>query len=138
MDFLIGRYQRRPTVSWDASWPEVHEQADEHEMVIDFGCFGHVCPPWLAPQFLVVSAAHSEAVAANDVALQHYGRKVVWGHVTTTSGRQILIHIKFDVMSVRKPLLSTSALKHRRVNDHFQSRSRPHHFSERDSEFGVT
>ena len=63
-------------MSWDASWPEVHE-ADEHEMVIDFGCFGLVGPPWFARQFPVVSAANIEAVAANDVALQHYGRNVV-------------------------------------------------------------
>ena len=33
----------------------------------------------------------------------------------TNSGRQILIQITFDVMNVRKPLLSTSALKHRGV-----------------------
>ena len=52
-----------------------------------------------------------EAVAANNVALQHYGQKVVYGHVTTNSGRRVLVHITFDVMSVRKPLLSTYALK---------------------------
>ena len=33
----------------------------------------------------------------------------------THSGRRILIQITFDVMNVRKPLLSTSALKHRGV-----------------------
>ena len=38
---------------------------------------------------------------------------VVYGHVMTNSRRRILIQITFDVMSVRKPLLSTSALKHR-------------------------
>ena len=37
------------------------------------------------------------------------------GHVMTNSGRRILIQITFDVMNVRKPLLSTSALKHRGV-----------------------
>ena len=40
---------------------------------------------------------------------------VVYGHVTTNRGRQILIQITFEVMIVRKPLLSTSALKRRRV-----------------------
>ena len=73
------------------------------------------CPLWFAPQFPVVSATNVEAVAANDVALQHYGQKVVQGHVTTSSGRQVVIHITFDVMSVRKPLLSTSPLKRRGV-----------------------
>ena len=40
---------------------------------------------------------------------------MVYGHVMTNSGRRILIQITFDVMNVRKPLLSTSALKHRGV-----------------------
>ena len=62
-----------------------------------------------------VSSTNVEAVAANNVALQHYGQKMVYGHVTTNSGRRILIQITFDVMSVRKPLLSTSALKRRGV-----------------------
>ena len=83
--------------------------------MIDSGCFGHVCPPWFAPQFPMVSSANVEAVAANNVALQHYGQKVVYGHVMTNSGRRILVQITFDVMNVRKPLLSTSALKHRGV-----------------------
>ena len=39
---------------------------------------------------------------------------MVYGHVTTSSGR-VLIQITFHVMSVRKPLLSTSALKRRGV-----------------------
>ena len=47
--------------------------------------------------------------------MQHYGQKMVCGHVTTNSGRRILMQITFDVMSVRKPLLSTSALKRRGV-----------------------
>ena len=40
---------------------------------------------------------------------------MVYGHVTTNSGKRVLIQITFDVMSVRKPLLSTSALKRRGV-----------------------
>ena len=40
---------------------------------------------------------------------------MVYGHVMTNSGRRFLIQITFDVMNVRKPLLSTSALKHRGV-----------------------
>ena len=50
----------------------------------------------------MVSSTNVEAVAANNVALQHYGQKVVYGHVTTNSGRQVLVQITFDVMSVRK------------------------------------
>ena len=62
-----------------------------------------------------MSSINVEAVAANNVALQHHGQKVVYGHLTTNSGRRILIQITFDMMSVRKPLLSTFALKRRGV-----------------------
>ena len=41
------------------------------------------CPPWFAPQFPMVSSTNVDAVAANNVALQHYGQKVVYGHVMT-------------------------------------------------------
>ena len=40
---------------------------------------------------------------------------MVYGHVMTNSGKRILIQITFEVMNVRKLLLSTSALKHRGV-----------------------
>ena len=64
----------------------------------------------------MVSSTNVEAVAAKNVALQHYGQKVVvYGHVMTNSGKRILIQITCDVMNVRKHLLSTSALKHRGV-----------------------
>ena len=83
--------------------------------MIDSGCYGHVCPPWFAPQFPMVSSTNVEAVAGNNVALQHHGQKVVNGHVMTNSGKRILIQITIVVMNVRTPLLSTSALKHRGV-----------------------
>ena len=107
--------QRRYTVNWeDQSCSTLTERwkTEEHELMIDSGCFGHVCPPWFAPQFPMVSSTNVEAAAANNVALQHYGQKMVYGHVTTN---RILIQILFDVMNVRKPLLSTSALKQRGV-----------------------
>ena len=91
------------------------EQGQVHELMIDSGCYGHVCPPWFAPQFPLEGCTNIEAVTANNATLRHFGRKVVYGHVTTNRGRQILIQITFDVMSVRKPLLSTSALKRRGV-----------------------
>ena len=107
-------------------------------MMIDSGCFGHVCPPWFAPQFPMVSSTNVEAVTANNVALQHFGQKMNYGLVMTNSGRRILIHIIFDVMNVRKPLLSTSALKRRGVTiiiNHDYDRII---FSKRDSEFGIS
>ena len=74
----------------------------------------------VGPQFPMVSSINVEAVAANNVALQHHGQKKVYGHVTTNSGRRILIQITFDVMSVRKPILSTMAQKHRGVTTIFK------------------
>ena len=63
----------------------------------------------------MVNSTNVDVVATNNVALQHYGQKVVYGHVMTNSGKRILFQITFDVMNVRKHLLSTSALKHRGV-----------------------
>ena len=70
--------KRRYTVNReDQSRPNPTEKwkTEEHELMIDSGCFGHVCPPWFAPQFPMVSSTNVEAVAANNVALQHYGQK---------------------------------------------------------------
>ena len=77
--------KRRYTVNWE---DQSSNQTEEHELMIDSGCFGHVCPPWFAPQFPMVSSTKVEAVATNNVAVQHYGQKVVYGHVMTNSGRQ--------------------------------------------------
>ena len=107
--------KRRYSVNWDETNLTEKWKTEEHELMIDSGCFGHVCPLWFAPQFPMVSSTNVDAVAATNVALQHYGQKVVYGHVMTNSGKRILIQITFDVMNVRKPLLSTSALKHRGV-----------------------
>ena len=64
--------KRRYTVNWeDQCW----NKTEEHELMIDAGCFGHVCTPWFAPQFPMVSSTNVEAVAANNVALQHYDKK---------------------------------------------------------------
>ena len=110
---------RRHSVSWKVKphrrVSETCEQGQVHELVIDSGCYGHVCPPWFAPQSPLVGCPNIESVTANNATLRHYGREVVYGHVTTNRGRQILIQITFDVMSVRKPLLGTSALKRRGV-----------------------
>ena len=64
-----------------------------------------------ALQIPVVGFANVEAMTANNVATPR--QEVVYGHVTTNSGRRILIQITFDVMSVRKFFLSTSPLKRR-------------------------
>ena len=65
-------------------------------------------------------------------------KKLFYGHVTTNSGRRILIQITFDVMSVRKPLLSTSALKRRGVRIIFNHDYDRIILTERDSEFDLS
>ena len=115
--------KRRHSVSWKVEphtrVSETCEQGQVHELMNDSGCYGHVCQPWFAPKFPMVGCVNIEAVTPNNATLRHYGRKVVYGHETTNLGRQILIQITFDVMSVRKPLLSTSALKRRGVTTIF-------------------
>ena len=81
---LEDNKKRRYTVNWE---DQSSNQTEEHELMIDSGCFGHVCPPWFSPQFPMVSSTNVEAVAANNVALQHNGQKVVYGHVMTNSGK---------------------------------------------------
>ena len=64
--------KRRYPVNWeDQSCSTLTEKwkTEEHELMIDSGCFGHVCPPWFAPQFLMVSSTNVDAVAPNNVAL---------------------------------------------------------------------
>ena len=46
--------KRRYTVNWE---DQSSNQNEEHELMIDSGCFGHVCPPWFAPQFPMVSSS---------------------------------------------------------------------------------
>ena len=77
--------KRRFTVNWeDQSRPNLTEKwkTEEHELMVDSGCFGRVCPPWFAPQFPMVSSTNVDAVAANNVALQHYRPKVARSHLT--------------------------------------------------------
>ena len=47
--------KRRYTVNWEdqSDW-----KTEELEMMIDSGCFGHVCPPWFAPQFPMMSSTN--------------------------------------------------------------------------------
>ena len=66
--------KRRYTVNWE---DQPDRKAEPHELMIVSGCCGHVCPPWFAPQFPMVSSTNVEAVAANNAALQHYGQKMV-------------------------------------------------------------
>ena len=124
--------KRQKTVSWGESGPEFCEQADTQELMIDSEWFGHVSPPWFAPQFPVVSASNVEAAAANDVALQHYGQKVVYLHVTTTSGRGVLIQITCGVMNAQT--IAQHICTETSVSRHHL---RPHQCSHRESEFGV-
>ena len=60
--------KRRYSVNWDETNQTEKWKTEEHELMIDSG-FGHVCSPWFAPQFPMVSSTNVDAVAANNVAL---------------------------------------------------------------------
>ena len=64
-------------------------------------------------------------------------KKWCTARVMTNSGKRILIQITFDVMNVRKPLLSTSAVQHRGVTILFN-----HDYDriifQNESEFGIS
>ena len=67
--------KRRYSVNWDETNQTEKWKTEEHELMIDSGCFWHICPPWFEPQFPMVSSTNVDAVTANNVALQHYGQK---------------------------------------------------------------
>ena len=90
-----------------------HELVNDHELKIDSGCLGHVCPPRFAPRFLVTSASNIKAVAANDVALR---TETCLGSSRDDEQWQTSFDTNHvDLMSVRKSLLSAFALKRPRV-----------------------
>ena len=106
--------KRRYSVNWeDQSRPNLTEKwkTEEHDLMIDSGCFGRVCPPWFALQFPMVSSTNVDAVAANNVALQHNGQK---SGVRERDDEQWKTNLDPD-HNVRKTLLSTQQLKHRGV-----------------------
>ena len=61
----------RHSVSWKVTphtrVSETCEQGQMHEMMIDSGCYGHVCPPWFVPQFPLVGCTNIEALTAKSV-----------------------------------------------------------------------
>ena len=64
--------KRRYTVNWEDQFCSNQTEdwkTEEHELMIDSGCFGHVCPPWFAPQFPMVSSTNVDVVAENNMAL---------------------------------------------------------------------
>ena len=105
-------------MNWeDQSRPNLTEKwkTEEHELMIDSGCFGHRLPTVVCTAISNGEFCKRRRCGSEQRALQHYGQQVVYGHVMTNSGKRILIQITLDVMNVRKSLLSTSALKHRGV-----------------------
>ena len=141
LDIFDGRQQETSVHRWIGKISLIG-RLREHELMIDSGCFGHVCPPWCAPQFPMVSSTNVDAVAANNVALQHYGQNVVYGHVMTNSGRRLLdpdhIWRTLDVVNVRKTFLELFCTETSWRHNHNQSWLWPRHFSKSDSEFGIS
>ena len=58
----------------NVNWTDQSDcKTEEHEFMINCGCFGHVCPHLFAPKILMVSFTNVETVEANNV--QHCGQK---------------------------------------------------------------
>ena len=79
---------------------------DDQMLLIDSGCFGHVCPPTFLPEFSIERAEPLQAVAANKSKIEHFGQKTVYGAVRDHAGRGHSIKIVFQVMNVKRPMLS--------------------------------
>ena len=77
MILLERSTKQRHKKRWDEHTHEKCEHERDHELMIDAGRFGHVCPPWFAPQILVTSTSNIPAVAANNMALHHV-RNWLW------------------------------------------------------------
>ena len=110
--------KRRYTVNWEdqsCSHPTEKWETEEQELMIDSGCF------WTClPTMVCTAISNGEFYKRRRCGSEQRGTATLWtnmvyGHVTTNSGRRIVIQITFYVMNVRKLLLSTSALKHRGV-----------------------
>ena len=71
--------KRRYTVNWEdqSCSPTEKWKSEGHELMIDSGCFGHVCSHRFAPQFPMVYSTNVDAAAANNASLQHYGQSGV-------------------------------------------------------------
>ena len=69
--------KRRYSVNWDETNLTGVWKTEEHAFMIDSGCFEHVSRPRFAPQFPMVGSTNVDVVAANNVALQHYGQSGV-------------------------------------------------------------
>ena len=52
-------YRNEVCLKWIPDILESDCKAQEHELMIDSGCFGRDCPPWFAPQFAMVSSTKS-------------------------------------------------------------------------------
>ena len=110
--------------NWDQVLQIEEWKTEEHVLLIDYGYFEHVCPPWFAPQFAMMICTNVETMTTNIVGLQQYEPKVVYVLLMTNKGKRILIQTHLTWSACEKPFLSTSSLKHRHVtiifNQHYE------------------
>ena len=89
------------------------------DVMVDSGCFGHVCTPEFAAHFPVIESEKIKAKSASNHALKHYGARVVQAEVQTTDGEKMNIEIRFEVMDAKRTLISTTSLKRNGVSTTF-------------------
>ena len=89
----------------------VQHDKDMVRLLVDSGCFGHVCTRWCFPHSPLVETTGLSAQTANSSVIKHYGEKQVAGMVKSLEGLDHKVIIRFRVMDVKRPILSTHQLK---------------------------
>jgi hypothetical protein len=99
---------------------EVDEVASQALLLVDSGAYAHVCPPEFAAGTPLVKTQGTEtAMAADGRGMKMYGQKEV--RLTLDDGRPA--RVVFQVMNVRRPILSVAELRSHGIEVHFTKTS---------------
>ena len=81
------------------------------KIVVDSGCFDHCCPLDFATQSELKEDDFSTRQQRTQIKLKHYGTRVVEAWTREVNGAEIPLKIRFNMVDVKSPLLSTSNLR---------------------------
>ena len=75
-------------------------------LLVDSGSYLHVCPPTFMPNVPMRPSDRKIAITAGGQRLEHYGKKAV----TCATWGGFPLKIEFEVMSVKRPILSVGQM----------------------------
>ena len=75
-------------------------------LLVDSGSYVHVCPPTFMPNVQIRPSDRKIATTAGGQRLEHYGKK----EVTCATWGGFSLKIEFEVMSVKRPILSVGQM----------------------------